>query len=74
MGDIPRVPQVLPSSLVNQQVHRVDQSGDRRQERKEHEKPKDDVLELHDLDEPVADKPDANSEPFEDEGPLDIAV
>jgi hypothetical protein len=73
MSDIPRVPHVLPSSLVNPQVHRTEHASDR-QPRKEHEKPQEDILELHDLDEEITEDLTPFSETSSGEDSFDIAV
>lgn len=75
MADIPRVAPVVPSSTVTPQVHRVGQPGDRPQQpRKDHEKPPEDVLDLHE-EEPETETPDLGfSASDEGDAHLDIAV
>lgn len=74
MAEIPRVPQAVPAPTVNQQVHRVGHPGDRRQApHRDREKPKEDVLELHDEELEDISLPLEVSEPPESGG-LDIAI
>jgi hypothetical protein len=74
MSEIPRIPQVTPPSLVNSPVHRVDHAGDRQQPRKEHDPAKEDVLDLHDMEEPEQAEFSTPSANDDEDGVFDIAV
>lgn len=74
MAEIPRVPQATPSNTVGQPIHRIAGPGDRPHARKERERRREDILDLHEEqgDETAETAPtEANPD---DEGHLDIAV